>query len=50
MAGIRTSNRLTALAVDRQRKPGLYADGTVFAGVPGRGVGGGAAALRGGRP
>jgi integrase len=27
MAGIRTSNRLTALAVDRQRKPGLYADG-----------------------
>ena len=27
MAGTRTSNRLTALAVDRQRKPGLYADG-----------------------
>lgn len=27
MAGTRTSNRLTALAVDKQRRPGLYADG-----------------------
>jgi Arm DNA-binding domain len=27
MAGIRTRNKLTALAVDRQRRPGLYADG-----------------------
>jgi integrase len=27
MTGIRTRNKLTALAVDRQRRPGLYADG-----------------------
>ena len=27
MAGTRTSNKLTALAVDKKRQPGLYADG-----------------------
>lgn len=27
MAGLRTQNRLTALAVERQKRPGIYADG-----------------------
>ncbi len=27
MAGLRTQNRLNALAVEKQRRPGIYADG-----------------------